>query len=120
MNQVKFLPAVMRIAGAARWFTLRMIERRKAGCPATPSDKLGDDRVLDHTEQMNNVGNPKHLIIPLLALVGILLAVLSALLHRAVVDQNAQAAADSVHLARAAFATTEQDLRVSVRDYSWW
>jgi signal transduction histidine kinase len=97
-----------------------MIERENAGSPATASGMLGDDRGLDHTGQLNNIGNPKHLIVPLLVLVGILLAVLSALLHRAVIDQNAQAAADSVHLARAAFATIEQDLRVSVRDYSWW
>src|SRR4051794_558155 len=81
-----------------------MIEREKAGSPATTSGMLGDDRVLDHTGQLNNIGNPKHLIVPLLVLVGILLAVLSALLHRAVIDQNEQAAADSVHLARAAFA----------------
>ena len=115
-----FLSVFMRIAQVVWWFGLRTNKREQAGSPATTSDRKDGRRAADRTGQLNNISQPKHLLIPLLALVGILLAVLSALLYRAVVDQNEQATANSMHLARTALGTIEQDLRVAVRDYSWW
>lgn len=120
IHQVKYVSVVVPIAAVVWWLRVRMGEREQAGCPATTLERIGDDRALNPTTQLSNISRPKHLILPLLVLVGVLLAVLSALLHRAVVDQNAQAMANSVHLAKAALSTTEQDLRVAVRDYSWW